>query len=57
MFLTRGDMPHEATWAAWLESAKGMVPIDLVAESSMCRNSSRPCGGRDDQVSRLVCSH
>jgi len=41
MFLTRGDMPHEASWAAWLRSAEGMVPIDP-AQDALCAHKSAP---------------
>lgn len=30
LFLTRGDMPHEAAWAAWLSAARGLVPLDVL---------------------------
>ena len=26
MFITRGDMPHERSWARWLSAAKWLVP-------------------------------
>ena len=41
MFLTRGDMPHEASWAAWLRSAEGMVPIDP-AQNALCAHKPDP---------------
>ena len=41
MFLTRGDMPHEASWAAWLRSAEGMVPIDP-AQDALCAHKPAP---------------
>lgn len=31
MFLTRGEMPHEPAWAAWLQSARGLVPLPVAA--------------------------
>ena len=31
MFLTRGEMPHEPAWAAWLHSARGLVPLPVAA--------------------------
>ena len=41
LFLTRGDMPHEASWAAWLRSAEGMVPIDP-AHDALCAHKPAP---------------
>lgn len=41
MFLTRGDMPHEASWAAWLRSAEGMVPIDP-SQDALCAHKPAP---------------
>ena len=41
MFLTRGDMPHEASWAGWLRSAEGMVPIDP-AQDALCAHKPAP---------------
>ena len=41
MFLTRGDMPHEASWAAWLRSAEGMVPIDPT-QDALCAHKPAP---------------
>lgn len=32
LFLSRGPMPHEALWLAWLEEARGAVPAALAAE-------------------------
>lgn len=26
MFITKGDMPHESSWATWLSAAKWLVP-------------------------------
>ena len=26
MFITKGDMPHERSWASWLSAAKWLVP-------------------------------
>jgi len=31
MFLTRGEMPLESAWAAWLHSASGLVPLPVAA--------------------------
>ena len=42
MFLTRGDMPHEASWRAWLSSAEGLVPIEA-AQSALCRRQQLQC--------------
>ena len=42
MFLTRGDMPHEASWRAWLSSVEGLVPIDA-AQSTLCRRQQLQC--------------
>lgn len=42
MFLTRGDMPHEATWRAWLSSVEGLAPIDA-AQSALCRRQQLQC--------------
>ena len=30
MFLSRGDMPHEALWAQWFGDAEGMLPLQHV---------------------------
>ena len=42
MFLTRGDMPHEASWRAWLRAAEGLVPIEA-ASAALCRPQQPHC--------------
>ena len=29
MFLSLGQLPQDATWAAWLEGASGLLPLQL----------------------------
>lgn len=54
LFLTRGDMPHEASWAAWLASVQGMIPIDRVSESSVCGKYRSKCQGQEGKRAQLV---
>ena len=42
MFLTRGDMPHEASWRAWLRTAEGLVPVEA-ASAALCRPQQPHC--------------
>ena len=32
LFLTRGPMPHERSWAAWLAAAKWLIPVEQAAQ-------------------------
>ena len=40
MFITRGPMPHEKSWAAWLSAAKWLVPVQH-ANASTCSQGYR----------------
>ena len=40
LFLSRGDMPHEAAWSAWLGAARGLVPLELIEPSTCTKNQS-----------------
>ena len=44
MFLTRGEMPHEQSWAAWLAAAEGQVPVRRVRE--------KLCEGEEEVIAR-----
>ena len=55
LFLTRGDMPHEASWAAWLASVQGMIPIDRVTESPVCGKYTAKCPGQEGKRAQMVC--
>jgi hypothetical protein len=54
MFLTRGDMPHERTWAAWLKSAEGQIPVDDITKTSLCRSQADSCHGESGWGPTLV---
>eukprot|EP00884_Botryococcus_braunii_P000016 jgi/Botrbrau1/10014/Bobra.0012s0101.1 len=41
LFLTRGEMPHERVWRAWLESAAGLLPMYCLA-SALCARGGYP---------------
>lgn len=46
MFLTRGPMPHEGLWGAWLRAANGLVPgesqdYDILADQAQCNRNKR----------------
>lgn len=40
MFLTRGEMPHEAAWVAWLAAAKHLVPLEHLPPGVCANNQS-----------------
>ena len=44
MFLTRGPMPHEELWGAWLRAASGLIPgesqnFGRLADQTQCNRS------------------
>jgi hypothetical protein len=47
LFLTKGAMPHDAMWAAWLEGAAGLVPADCAAAAG-CEDGSALARLRDE---------
>jgi hypothetical protein len=47
LFLTMGEMRHEALWSMWLKQAAGKVPTDCLAAAS--------CGHPDSQ--QLITAH
>ena len=37
MFLTHGDLPHEALWTAWMREAGGLLPrSSLAGDAAFC---------------------
>ena len=37
MFLTHGDLPHEALWTAWMREARGLLPrTSLAGDATFC---------------------
>jgi hypothetical protein len=34
MFLTKGEMPHEALWEAWIREAEGLVPAISLTDAN-----------------------
>jgi hypothetical protein len=44
LFLTASDVPHEMTWAAWLQAASGLLRADCVAQA-VCPTTHLGAGG------------
>ena len=53
LFLLRGDLPHERTWAAWLAGAEGLIPSAAVA-AACCDGGSSSTPGSQDAAARAV---
>ncbi|KAI3427440.1 hypothetical protein D9Q98_010355 [Chlorella vulgaris] len=49
LFLTYGELRHEAAWTRWLESAAGMLPAHT-AQAAVCEE------GRDYEALRRACA-
>jgi len=45
LFLTKGAMPHDAMWAAWLEGAAGLVAADCAADAACAEAGGGTPGG------------
>lgn len=46
LFITRGEMPYERMWAAWLAAAKWLVPAQH-ANAFQCEAAYKPPRGMD----------
>lgn len=42
MFITKGDMPHESSWAAWLGAAKWLVPFQYAKPDASFSETTLP---------------
>ena len=46
MFLTHGDLPHEALWTAWMGEARGLLPRgSLAGDDAFCLQQCDAAGG------------
>jgi hypothetical protein len=40
MFLSRGELFHEATWEAWFRSAAGLIPAAYLRRNATCTGAA-----------------